>query len=211
MNIQSNYSEGELDFIREMMNIGSGNAGTALAQFLNVPVELLLPEIYAVPVHKVVRLIGEPGTPVTCARMRLLGDIKGNLLSIIPESQRRYFTELTKDAMLKNCVLNEDMERSMLLEIANIIAGVFLTSLHDASGWNIYHMVPELSTDMLQAVLAEPILEGRQAQLALVIMERLLIGHQQIDLHLVVIASEDSLDMLFSKKGRSFVSGQSKS
>jgi chemotaxis protein CheC len=200
MNAETGFTEEQLDFIREMMNIGSGNAGTALAQFLDTPVELLLPEVHAVPVPKVVRLIGDSGSMVSCARMRLLGDLKGNLLVVIPESQRKSFTELTRGTMKKHSVLSYDMEKSMLLEIANIVAGVFLTAIHDACGWNIYHMVPELSIDMLQAVLDEPLQEGYVNQLAVIVIERLLIGHMQIDQHLIIIANKDSLEKLLSRQ-----------
>ena len=36
----------EMDFLREMLNIGAGNAAGAFAQMLNCPVDVKIPEIY---------------------------------------------------------------------------------------------------------------------------------------------------------------------
>lgn len=195
------YSAEQLDYIQELMNIGVGNAATALSQFFNTKAELMLPKVYMEPVPHIINRVGNPDLLVSCVRMHLLGDLNGDLLSIIPETHRKEFTELARKVVLKNNAMSYDMERSLLMETANIIAGVFLTTLNEFGGYNIYHMVPELSIDMLQAILAQPILEIQSRPTAIIVMQKILISDTKFDHSLILVPERNSLKKIVSPKG----------
>jgi chemotaxis protein CheC len=158
------FSEEELDFLREMMNIGTGNAAAALEQILQQRVEVLLPVVRILSAAKAVSGIGNPSLQVACAKMDMVGDVRGALFYIIDNQDKNQIILLAEHAAgLKKKHGSHDL--SVIGEIGNILAGVYLTAIHDLCKLQIYHTVPVLAIDMLQAVLDESIaVAGREAQ-----------------------------------------------
>jgi len=152
------FSEEEYDFVKEMMNVGAGNASTALEQILGRQIELVLPAVHIIPPKEAVGILGRPDKLITCTKMSMVGDIRGSLFLVIDNQDREKLIRLAEQsAGLKSKA--QDKQLSVIEEISNIIAGVYLTAIHDLCDLNIYHTVPVLAIDMLQSVLDESIAE----------------------------------------------------
>lgn len=150
------FSEEEIDFLREMMNIGAGNAAAALEQILQQRVEVLLPEVKILPAMKAISGIGNPSLQVACAKMDMVGDVRGAPFYMIDNQDKDQISLLAEHAAgMKKKHGGHDL--SVIEEIGNILAGVYLTAIHDLCKLHIYHTVPVLAIDMLQAVLDESI------------------------------------------------------
>ena len=153
------FTEEQLDYIREMMNIGAGNAATALQQMLKQPVDLKIPRVNVLPVTQIQSIFDTPSLPVVCVKMGMVGDVGESLFFIVPEEHKERLVSLVKQAtpgFSQSKVQSPDeMGLSALAEIGNILAGTYLTAIHDFCGLNIYHTVPVLATDMIQALLDE--------------------------------------------------------
>ena len=59
------YTELQLDALRELANIASGNAATALSQMLGREVELNVPRVLALPLADAVDACGSPDDAAT--------------------------------------------------------------------------------------------------------------------------------------------------
>jgi len=78
------FTPEEKDFIREMMNIGAGNAATALSQLLACTVNMEIPAVTVLPITEVSNLFAEPSVITTGVKMQMIGDIAGDLYFLLP-------------------------------------------------------------------------------------------------------------------------------
>ena len=91
-------SEEQIDFLTEMMNIGAGNAATALSQMLKCEAEMKIPSVRALQSPKVSFLLEDPSLPVACVRMDMVGDVAGNIFFIVPDEQKTKLIRLMERA-----------------------------------------------------------------------------------------------------------------
>jgi chemotaxis protein CheC len=151
------FTEEDRDYLEEMMNICAGNAATSLEQILKVKSEMHMPEIHIVSPPKVFSVIGDPLEPVFCAKMNMIGDIQGEMFFIVPQAIMAFLVETAQYSAHIEKKNGDSPDTSVIEEIGNILAGVYLTAIHDFSNLNIYHTIPIIAHDMIQAVLDEPL------------------------------------------------------
>jgi len=78
------YTDMQLDALRELANIGSGNAGTALSSMLGQPVDISVPAAAALPLADAVEAAGDPETPATGVVLPIVGDLEATVLLLFP-------------------------------------------------------------------------------------------------------------------------------
>ncbi|HHT9110112.1 MAG TPA: chemotaxis protein CheC [Candidatus Brocadiaceae bacterium] len=165
-------TEEQMDYIREMINIGTGNAAVAFSQMLQRSVDIKIPEIYFFQASQIPPFLKDPAQPFAGVSMQMVGDIRGRLFFLVPEEQKNILTEFIEKATPgyenKGGV---DIDLSVLEELGNILAGVFLVSIHDFCKLNIYHSVPELRTDMIQSLLDESIADTADGFSRIILIE----------------------------------------
>src|SRR3954454_4137193 len=109
------YSDLQLDALRELANIGSGTAGTALSQLLGRPVDISVPTAAALPLADAVEQAGAPEDGVFGVVMPIFGDMDGDVLLLFPPDDAKGICQ-----MLGVDVTTED-GRSAIGEICNIL------------------------------------------------------------------------------------------
>ena len=196
-------NEEQMDFLKEMMNIGAGNASTALHKMLRHPVDLVIPRVHVLSVTQVPSIFDSPSLPVVCVKMGMVGDVDGGVFFIMPGEYQETLLSTVEQATpgfirLKNEKQKQDeMELSAIIEIGNIITGVYLTAIHDFCRLNIYHTVPMLATDMVQAVLDEILIElSCSTEISIAVENEFMIGEYPIKAYLLVIPSAGSIGVL---------------
>lgn len=159
----------QLDFLKEMMNIGGGNAVTALSQMLGAGTEVKTAAVYSLPPKKVPASLGDPALPVACVKMDLIGDVRGNIFFIVSDKEKVELVHMAEKTLIGH-IRTGPLDTSALEEIGNVMAGVYLTAIHDFCKLNIYHTVPILAIDMMQSLLDEALANmGRQAENIIVV------------------------------------------
>ena len=196
-------SEEQMDFLKEMMNIGAGNACTALHKMIQHPVDLIIPRVHILSVTQVPSIFDSPSLPVVCVKMGMVGDVDGGVFFIMPGEYQETLLSMVEQATpgfirLKNVKQKPDeMELSAIIEIANIITGVYLTAIHDFCRLNIYHTVPVQAIDMVQAVLDEILIElNCSTEISIAVENEFTIGKYPIKAYLLVISSQESIGVL---------------
>jgi len=200
-------TEEQLDFIREMMNIGAGNAVTALQRMLQCRVDLIIPKVHVLPVVQVSTILENPASLVACVRMGMVGDISGAMFFIVPEKSSKALVSMAEKALLGLSKLpwqkSEEVELSVVVEIGNILSGVYLTAIHDFCGLNVYHTVPVLAVEMIQPLLDEALIKtSMQIHTAVLVENEFLMEEHHIRTLLLIIPSLESVKPMIDALGQ---------
>lgn len=149
----------QYDVLKEIGNIGAGNATTALAQLINTKIDMSVPQVSLVPFNRIADTIGSEETVLVGILLGLEGDIDGMMMFLLHEkSAHNLVNILMGNPGEKEGSFNE-MEMSALSEIGNIIAGSYLSALAGLTNLTIVASVPSLSIDMAGALLSVPAIE----------------------------------------------------
>jgi chemotaxis protein CheC len=158
------------DVLRELGNIGAGNATTALSVMLNRKMDMKVPKVVLVSFDELSRIVGGEEAIVSALYLFLEGDIRGSMMFVLDDPSAHC---LVNGLMGRTTESNEpfsDMELSALREIGNIIAGSYLSALSSLTQLVITSSVPYLSIDMAASVLSIPAIEfGKIGDKALLI------------------------------------------
>lgn len=154
VNIKDQY----YDVLREIGNIGAGNATTALSQLLNTRIDMTVPRVKLMEFKEVGTTMGGEDQLVAGIYLAVEGDVTGSIMFIQKKESARNMVSKLMGMEPGGEDLNE-MELSALKEIGNIITGAYLNSLSTLTNLVIYPSVPELCIDMAGAIMSVPAIE----------------------------------------------------
>ena len=152
-----NLSNIQLDALKEVSNIGAGNAATALSMMLGKKIDMTVPSVNMI---KLSEMYNDEAESLVCGIVvRVLGDIQGNILIIFKDSVAHDIVE-----MLTGVRENElsDLGDSALCEIGNILSGSYMNAITQFTGLCVIPSVPAVAHDMLGAILATTFVESGQ-------------------------------------------------
>jgi chemotaxis protein CheC len=157
------------------------------------------PGVNVLPAEQATAALGDPAAPVACLRMRLVGDLDGYMFFLVPDDQKAKLAELAERSLLGPRSENPDPERVLaaLAEIGNILAGVYLTAIHDFCRLNVCHSVPVLAVDMLQALLDESIAtQTGEGHTIILVTNEFLIGTERFRTFFLIFPTRKSTTAL---------------
>ncbi|MBO4311333.1 MAG: chemotaxis protein CheC [Lachnospiraceae bacterium] len=146
------------DVLREIGNIGCGNATTALAHMLNKKVDMSVPRVRLLDFQEVGSILGGEEQIMAGIYLMVEGDITGSIMFLLEKESARNLIAMLMGTTPSDGELNE-IEQSALKEIGNIITASYLNSLSTLTNLSIYPSVPALSIDMAGAILSVPAIE----------------------------------------------------
>ena len=146
------------DVLKEIGNIGAGNATTALAQMLQCKVDMKVPQVKLLDFKEVGELMGGEEQIMAGIYLVVEGDIDGSIMFLLEYHSARHLVSKLMGTTSEGQEFTE-MEMSALKEIGNIITGAYLNSLSTLTNLKIYPSVPDLSIDMAGAILSVPAIE----------------------------------------------------
>jgi chemotaxis protein CheC len=146
--VTPSLSETQLDALRELANIASGTAATALSQMLAREVEINVPRALALPPADAVDECGDPEQHVAGVVVPIQGDIDGIVLLLIPYEQAESLCNML------GVEAHTEVGDSALREIGNILATSYLSGLGAMTGMELEPSPPLLHTDMLAAIVS---------------------------------------------------------
>lgn len=147
-----------MDVLREIGNIGAGNATTALASMLQCRIDMNVPEVKLIEVDELAESLGGSQRVMTAIFLEVEGDITGDIIFLLEQGSARFLV-----SKLMGMEVSGDfgeMELSCIKEISNIIAGSYLNSLSTLTNLKIYPSVPHLQMDMVETILHTPAKEN---------------------------------------------------
>ncbi len=146
------------DVLKELGNIGAGNATTALAQMLQTKVDMKVPQVRLLDFKDVGVVMGGEEQLVAGIYLAVEGDITGSIMFILEKNAAKSLVSKLMGMPPAEGGFT-DIEISAMKEIGNIITGAYLNSLAQMTNLKMIPSVPDLNIDMLNAILSVPAIE----------------------------------------------------
>jgi len=148
----------QFDVLKELGNIGAGNATTALSKLINAKIDMKVPKVDLIDLHEIATMMGDEETVMVAILVMLTGDVKGFMIFLMSQEVARRLVNALMQSDSKDMNFTE-MELSAIQEIGNIISGAYLASLSDLTKLSIIESIPYLQIDMVGAILSVPAIE----------------------------------------------------
>lgn len=192
----------ELDTIREIGSIGTGNAATALSSMLGCAVRIQMPEVRIMGYNEAIDWIGGPEIITAGVLVQMSGEVNGIMLSV----QQMEFVNLVLQKMVDHTVENyeqlSDLDRSALVEVGNIMISTFINALSSLAGITTRLTVPAFAVDMQGAILTVPMVEfGGQSDYIMTIGANFICDGTAVPCRLLLSPDILSLNFLLKKLG----------
>lgn len=159
MNRREDISNFHLDILKEIGNIGAGNAATALSSLIQKKVDMKVPSVRVVSLNEITEVLGGAETIVSSIFFRIEGDAPASIFFIQPlEEALKLVEELTNETYETVNSISE-LGISALQEIGNILTGSYLSALSDFTKLSLTQTVPALGIDMAGAVLVQGLIQ----------------------------------------------------
>ena len=202
------FNERQLDAIREVGNIGTGNAATALSGLLSRMIHMDVPQTELVSIYELGEHYGDPMQTDGAVFVRSTGGFNCSLIFIQPEEDAKLMVELLLKQQFGTFIpvseVPQDITDSALTEVGNIVLSSFLSSINMLLSSQYQISVPGVAHDMLSSILdVVASIYGQMGETALLVntvlkVEGLEEG-RKISGHIILIPDPDALDILLRK------------
>lgn len=193
----------KIDVLREIGNIGAGNATTALSVLLHNNLRMEMPIVKVMGFDEVADLVGGGETLVAAVLTHFKGDVAGMTLFILElEEAKNLIGSMLGKTYNEGYTEFDIMDRSALTEVGNILMSSYLSSIGTLTNLDVRTEPPAICVDMAGSVLDLPLIElGQIGDNALIIDSKFLDNDEPINGFLLFVADEDSYDHIFNALG----------
>ncbi|MBQ7152072.1 MAG: chemotaxis protein CheC [Synergistaceae bacterium] len=198
----------QLDAIREVGNIGTGNAATALSGLLSRMIQMDVPKVELVSIYELGEHYGDPMQIVGAVFVRSTGGFGCSLIFIQNEDDADLMVELLLKQQFGTYIpvneIPEEMKDSALSEVGNIVLSSFLNAINLLVGTHHQISVPGVAHDMLSSILdVVASIYGQMGETALLVNTELRVegldAGRKISGHIILIPDPDALELLLTR------------
>lgn len=193
-------SQEYFDVLKEIGNIGAGNATTALAQMLNCKVDMSVPQVKLLEFKDVATLMGGEEQLMAGIYLGVEGDITGSIMFLLEKDSARHLVGKLMGMPIEGEDFSE-MEVSALQEVGNIITGSYLNSLSMMTNLMILPSIPSLAIDMAGAILSVPAIEFGVLGDNILLIQTQFFDEIQLDGYFILIPDLESYEKILTSLG----------
>lgn len=190
-----------IDVLREIGNIGAGNAATSLAKMIDKKIDMKVPVVKLVEFDEVPEMLGGPENIVCGIFFKLEGDITGSIMFVLDQKSAINLVDLL---MPRDNAEFDEFTISALKEIGNILSGSYIASLSGLTNLQIKISVPALAIDMAGAILSVPAIHfGQMSDNVLIIQNEFIevLEAKSVDGYFFLIPDLESYEVLLGSLG----------
>ena len=194
--MSTQFNDLQLDALRELANIGSGTASTALSAMLGRSVDISVPTAAALPFAEAVDAVGPAERVVTGVVIGVKGEMTATVLLLLGEGDAATLCDLL------GVDPADEMAVSALGEIGNIVGASYINALGAMTGLDMEPEPPQSATDMLAAIVAS-VLAGRAAgdDIALVLDSDLTVEGEDCSISFLLVPTAGGVQRLLTRLG----------
>jgi chemotaxis protein CheC len=196
-------SEQYYDVLKEIGNIGAGNATTALAQMLQCKVDMKVPQVKLLDFNEVGAMMGGEEQIMAGIYLCVEGDITGSIMFLLRKDAAKHLVSKLMGMELPGEDLDE-IGTSALKEIGNIITGAYLNSLSSLTNLKIFPSVPDLTIDMAGAILSVPAIEFGTLGDKILLIQTQFTDDCELDGYFILVPDLESYGKILGALGISF-------
>lgn len=190
-----------LDLLKEIGNIGSGNAATSLSQMINKKVDMQVPNVEVLETEKVVDMFQDPEEITVGVYINFTGDIEGTILTLLDRNSAGALINKLIGSKPSDFMYN-DMEKSVIQELGNIMTSGYVNAISMFSNLFISISIPSVSIDMVSSILSVPAIEyGIESDKLILIENKLDIEGENVNCYFFFMPDLSSFEKLFIKLG----------
>ncbi len=192
----TSFSELELDALREIANIGSGTAASALSSMTGVSIDLAVPVARALPLADAVDALGAPEEQAIAVVLPVSGDVPGLMLLVFsPASSRVLCGLLGVDP-------DSEFAASALGEIGNILGCAYVGALGTMTGIEFDPAPPQVVQDMLGAIASSAFVAALgETETALLLDSELKFEDAECGFACIYVPSQDGVHEVLARLG----------
>lgn len=200
------YDSMHLDMLREIGNIGTGNAATALSTMLQKPVNIQVPVISFLDFEQVSEKLGGPESMMVGMMLTLNRDVSGMMMFLLKEDFAHSVLNSLLGQSFENFAAVDEMSLSAMQEIGNIMAASYVNAISQITGLTIDISPPDICIDMVGSILSVPAIHFAN------ISDRIIFIEDEFDSgsgkdegsNILLIPDVDSLELLMQKLGAAY-------
>ena len=194
--MSTEYTDLQLDALRELANIGSGKASTALSMLLDRSVDISVPSARALSFADAVEATGDAEQEITGIVLGIIGDLEGVVLLLVsPEDANTICSILGVEP-------GSEYAPSALGEVGNIVGSSYINALAEMTGIAIEPTPPATATDMLGAIV-QTVLAGQAhaGDIALMLDSELAVEGSDCSISFMLVPTQDGVGELLERLG----------
>lgn len=192
----------QIDALREIGSIGTGNAATALSSLLGTEVRIPLPEVQILEFNAAVEKLGGFETISAGIISSLSGQINGLMLALFQLDAINLLLDKMMGKQITDYGDLTEIENSAVIEAGNILISSFISALSGLSGITIEKSVPQISIDMQGAIITVPMAAyGNQSDYIMLIGGSFLVDGREVPCRLLLAPDIRSLNFLLDRLG----------
>jgi len=182
-----------MDVLREIGNIGAGNATTALAKLINAKIDMKVPKVEMVDFQHLASIVGNEENLMVAVMVTLSVDVDGMMMFLMDKKSAMYLIEqmMAGSGMTIGEEFGE-LEFSVISEIGNIITGSYLSALASLLNMKIDMSIPYVSVDMAGAILSVPAIEFGKIGDEVLLIQTDFGDEVEVNGYFILIPDEDS-------------------
>jgi chemotaxis protein CheC len=183
-------------------NIGSAHAVTGLSKLMKRRIDVSISNVDIVPLQIIYTLFNGPESMVSVVYLEGYNEnFRGMMFLIFPFPEADRMIEMVSKGSPKD-VDTEEFNLSVLKEVGNIMCGCYLNTLAVFLKNKIMHSVPQVSKDMLGAVMDSILADlSVDSDYAIVVETAFRFTDDQCKGFLFFIPTSESLEMIFDAIG----------
>ncbi len=195
-------SDMHIDALREIGNIGSGNAASALAMMLTDQIDIEVPTVRILEYERVMEELGGPEQMIVGLLLSLDGDVNGMIMFLLQQNFANTLLEALMGMPVDENAELDEMSYSALQEVANIMAASYVNAIADLTGFTINVSVPSMCVDMLGAILSVPAIHYANISDKMIFIEDKFSGKElNAPNHILLIPDVESLQKIMTGLG----------
>ena len=195
-------NELQLDVMREIGNIGAGNACTALSVLLGTTIDMSVPRVQLLGYESTAEYLGGEDKMVVGLKIEISGDLEGMMLHVVERrfAERIINTFYAKE--IKTISSLDEMDSSVLNEMANITSGAYANSIATLTNLFVNIGTPTQIPGKVSEIMQIPLKGGVQGVDQVVVVDEIFtIDDEHISSNMILALESESLETLFSRLG----------
>ena len=193
-------SDEYFDVLKELGNIGAGNATTALSQMMQCKVDMSVPQVKLMEFKELGQLMGGEEIIMVGIYLAIEGDVAGSIMFLLEKQAARYLVNKLMGTSVEGEEFS-DMEFSALKEVGNIITAAYLNSLASLTNLKLQPSVPDLTVDMAGAILSVPAIEFGTLGDKMLLIQTQFFDDMVLDGYFILVPNLDSYGKILSALG----------
>jgi len=190
-----NLDKEKKDILKEIANIGAGNAATAFSTMVDQKIDITVPRIELMPIEDLPEITGDQEDYISCTLINFDGEISGKILLVL---EMQIVEKILHLMFGEGELPSAEIQSSALRELGNILSGAYLKAINIFSDLNLSQGLPAVAYDMAGAVLSSSVIDFNQSDDEIILLEtEFIISDEKLELYYFFIPEEESIDIFF--------------